>query len=70
MEAYKNLEKEFSTLQTSSADVERKAKQRISETKEAHELDRQAKAHMEDAFRLALEEKDEKISVMQMQVGQ
>ena len=69
MEAYKNLEKEYSTLQTSSTEVERKARQRVSEIKEAQDLDRQAKAHMEEAFQLTLEEKDEKISVMQMQVG-
>ena len=37
--------------------------------REVQALDHQAKAHMEEAFRLTLEEKDEKISVMQMQVG-
>ena len=36
---------------------------------EVQALDHQAKAHLEEAFRLSLEEKDEKISVMQMQVG-
>ena len=37
--------------------------------REVQALDHQAKAHMEEAFRLTLEEKDEKINVMQMQVG-
>lgn len=37
--------------------------------REVQALDHQAKAHMEETFRLTLEEKDEKISVMQMQVG-
>ena len=35
---------------------------------QAQELDRQAKGHMEETFRLALDEKDEKITVLQTQV--
>ena len=37
---------------------------------QAQELDRQAKAHMGETFRLSLEEKEEKISVLQTQVHQ
>lgn len=45
-----------------------KALRRVSELKEAAELDRQAKKHMEETFSLQLEEKDEMISVLQTQV--
>ncbi len=41
---------------------------KISELQEVRELDSQAKAHMEDSFRLMGEEKEEKISVLQTQV--
>ncbi len=37
--------------------------------KEVQSLDQAAKAHMEEAFQLNLEEKDEKINVMATQVG-
>eukprot|EP00057_Strongylocentrotus_purpuratus_P028768 XP_011683242.1 PREDICTED: golgin subfamily A member 4 [Strongylocentrotus purpuratus] len=45
-----------------------KALRRISELKEAAELDRGAKVHMEETFRLSLEEKDEMVKVLQTQV--
>ena len=69
LEVYKNLQHDHDTLKASSEETERKCLQKISEMQEVQALDHQAKAHMEEAFRLSLEEKDEKISVMQMQVG-
>lgn len=69
LEVYKNLQHDHDTLKASSEETERKCLQKISEMQEVQVLDHQAKAHMEEAFRLSLEEKDEKISVMQMQVG-
>ena len=38
-------------------------------TLQASELDKQAKAHLEETYRLALEEKDEMIGVLQTQVS-
>ena len=69
LEVYKNLQHEHNTLKTFSEENEKKYQQKVSEMREVQALDHQAKAHMEEAFRLTLEEKDEKISVMQMQVG-
>lgn len=69
LEVYKNLQHEHNTLKTFSEENEKKCQQKVSEMREVQALDHQAKAHMEEAFRLTLEEKDEKISVMQMQVG-
>ena len=68
LEAYRNLQKEHTSLKTSSAESEKKAHRKIEELKEVQQLDQQAKAHMEEAFRLSLEEKEEKITVMQTQV--
>ena len=68
MEAHRNLQKEHDSLKTTFADSEKKFQRKLSEMKEIQQLDQQAKAHMEDSFRLSLEEKDEKINVMQMQV--
>ena len=56
-------------MKTTSADSEKKFQRKLSEMKEIQQLDQQAKMHMEESFRLSLEEKDEKINVMQMQVG-
>ena len=69
MEAHRNLQKEHDSLKTTSADSEKKFQRKLSEMKEIQQLDQQAKMHMEESFRLSLEEKDEKINVMQMQVG-
>ena len=52
----------------SSSAAEKKLMRKLSELQEVRELDMQAKAHMEDSFRLMGEEKDEKISVLQTQV--
>ena len=68
MEAHRNLQKEHDSLKTTFADSEKKFQRKLSEMKEIQQLDQQAKVHMEDSFRLSLEEKDEKINVMQMQV--
>ena len=68
MEAHRNLQKEHDSLKTNFADSEKKFQRKLSEMKEVQQLDQQAKAHMEESFRLSLEEKDEKINVMQMQV--
>ena len=51
-----------------SAGAEKKLQRKLSELKEVRELDLQAKAHMEESFRLMGEEKEEKISVLQTQV--
>ena len=69
MEAHRNLQKEHDSLKTSFTEAEKKFQRKLSEMKEIQQLDQQAKAHMEDSFRLSLEEKDEKINVMQMQVN-
>ena len=69
MEAHRNLQKEHDSLKTTFADSEKKFQRKLSEMKEIQQLDQQAKMHMEESFRLSLEEKDEKINVMQMQVG-
>ena len=69
LEVYKNLQHEHDALKTFSEENEKKCQQKMSEMREVQALDHQAKAHMEEAFRLTLEEKDEKINVMQMQVG-
>ena len=68
LEAYRNLQKEHTSLKTSSTEAEKKAHRKIEELKEVQQLDQQAKVHMEEAFRLSLEEKEEKITVMQTQV--
>ena len=68
MEAHRNLQKEHDSLKTNFTDSEKKFQRKLSEMKEIQQLDQQAKVHMEDSFRLSLEEKDEKINVMQMQV--
>ena len=69
MEAHRNLQKEHDSLKTTFTDSEKKFQRKLSEMKEIQQLDQQAKMHMEESFRLSLEEKDEKINVMQMQVG-
>ena len=69
MEAHRSLQKEHDSLKTSFTETEKKFQRKLSEMKEIQQLDQQAKAHMEESFRLSLEEKDEKINVMQMQVG-
>jgi hypothetical protein len=68
MESYKKLEAVLQEKEASVVSIEKKYQRKLSEANEAHELDRQAKAHMEETFRLALEEKEEKIAVMQTQV--
>lgn len=55
-------------MKATAADAEKQAKRKLEEMKEIQALDQGAKAHMEEAFRLGLEEKDEKISVMATQV--
>ncbi len=69
LEAYRSLQKEQEELKVSSAESEKQAKRKLEEMKEVQSLDQAAKAHMEEAFRLGLEEKDEKINVMATQVG-
>ena len=69
MEAYRSLQKENQSLKTTSAEIEKKAQRKEAERKEIQNLDQQAKAHLEESFRVMLEEKEEKIQVMQTQVG-
>lgn len=66
--AYKEVEKEKDKIKSVLSQSQDKALRRVSELKEAAELDRQAKIHMEETFRLQLEEKDEMLSVLQTQV--
>ena len=69
MKVHQSLQKEQESLKLSSAGVERKFQRKLSELQEVRELDLQAKTHMEDSFRVMVEEKEEKINVLQMQVG-
>ncbi|XP_063964799.1 golgin subfamily A member 4-like [Lytechinus pictus] len=66
--AYKDLQKENEKIKNIMSQTQDKALRRISELKEAAELDRGAKMHMEETFRLSLEEKDEMVKVLQTQV--
>ncbi|CAI8001645.1 Golgin subfamily A member 4 [Geodia barretti] len=68
MEAYKTLESEFQKSQVAAAETEKKLSRKLREMSEVQELNQLAKAQMEDTFRLTLEEKDEKINVVQTQV--
>ena len=64
MEGYRSLQQEMDALRES----ERRSQRKISELLEVQQLDQQAKAHLEGSYQLSLEEKDEKIGVLQMQV--
>eukprot|EP00731_Ephydatia_muelleri_P007719 Em0004g57a len=64
MEVYKKLEKE----KVDYIEREKRLNRKLLELKEVHELDRQAKVHMEETMRLSMEEKDEKINVLTTQV--
>ncbi|PIK33512.1 putative golgin subfamily A member 4-like [Apostichopus japonicus] len=66
--AYREVDKENQKVKAIMSQSQDKALRRVSELKEAAELDRQAKKHMEETFSLQLEEKDEMISVLQTQV--
>ncbi|XP_030846607.1 golgin subfamily A member 4 [Strongylocentrotus purpuratus] len=66
--AYRDLQKENEKIKNIMTQTQDKALRRISELKEAAELDRGAKVHMEETFRLSLEEKDEMVKVLQTQV--
>ena len=55
-------------MKLSSAGAEKKLQRKVAELQEVRELDLQAKTHMEDSFRVMVEEKDEKINVLQTQV--
>ena len=54
--------------QKTLTDSQDKAFRRISELKEQSQLDHLAKQHIEDNYRLMLEEKDELVKVLQTQV--
>ncbi len=69
LEVFRSLQKEHESFKTTSADSEKKAQRKLEEMREVQSLDQGAKAHMEEAFQLSLEEKDEKINVMATQVG-
>lgn len=69
MKTHLSLQKEQETLKLASAGAEKKLQRKLSELQEVRELDSQAKAHMEESFRLMGEEKDERISVLQTQVS-
>lgn len=68
MAGCRSLQQELDSLRASSAANEHKAQQKVSELLEERRLDHQAKAHLEESYQLSLEEKEEKISVLQTQV--
>lgn len=68
MKVHQSLQKEQEALKLASAGMEKKLQRKVSELQEVRELDLRAKTHMEDSFRVMMEEKDEKINVLQTQV--
>ncbi len=69
MKVHQGLQKEQESLKLSAAGSEKKLQRKLLEIQEVRDLDRQAKTHMEDSFRVMVEEKEEKINVLQTQVG-
>jgi hypothetical protein len=68
MEAYKTLESECQKSQVAAVETEKKLSRKLREMSEVQELNQLAKVQMEETFSLTLEEKDEKINVVQTQV--
>lgn len=67
--AHQALQKEQDSLKLSGVETEKRLMRKLAELEEVRTLDLQAKTHMEESFRLMAEEKEEKLNVLQMQVG-
>lgn len=67
--AYRQLNDEREKMKKVLADTQDKALRRINEMKEQSALEQQAKRHLEENLRVVIEEKDEKIKVLQTKIG-
>ncbi|XP_043198103.1 golgin subfamily A member 4-like isoform X5 [Amphibalanus amphitrite] len=66
--AFHNLENDNEKMRASMAEAEGRAGRRLAELREQCQLEQQAKAHMEEALRTDLEERDELVKLLTMKV--
>lgn len=66
--AYREQVNEKDKIKTILTESQDKALRRISELREQSQLDQKAKVHLEESFRVTLEEKDELLKVLQTQI--
>ena len=67
--AYRLINEEKEKMKKVLAETQDKALRRINEMKEQSALEQQAKRHLEENLRVVIEEKDEKIKVLQTKIG-
>ena len=67
MKVNQSLKEDIESQRSSYDNMEKKLNRKVSELQEVRELDAQAKQHLGDSYRIMLDEKDEKLSVLQTQ---
>ena len=69
MKVHQSLKTELEEKAVQLQEAEKRYNRKVSEIREEKELEAQAKQHLQESYTVMLDEKDEKLQVLQMQVG-
>jgi len=69
MKVHQSLKTELEEKAVQLQEAEKRYNRKVAESREEKELETQAKQHLQESYAVMLDEKDEKLQVLQTQVG-
>ncbi len=69
MKVHQSMKTELEEKTSQVQEAEKRYNRKVAENREEKELETQAKQHLQESYTVMLDEKDEKLRVLQTQVG-